>query len=216
MEKKIGCIKKFFEEFKKFITRGNVLDMAVGVIVGGAFTGIVNGLSNNVLKPIINWILAMILGKDGLSGAITMLSPAYKDILDTEGAVIGQELDLAASIYIDWGAFISAIINFLIIAFVLFMIVRTMNNIAAAQERMLDGLDIKEKKEIAKIRHEQKVSKKEAIAIFEAKKAELLAAKAEEERIAAEKAAQEAAVAEAKATANTRLLEEIRDLLKQK
>ena len=216
MEKKIGCIKKFFEEFKKFITRGNVLDMAVGVIVGGAFTGIVNGLSNNVLKPIINWILAMILGKDGLSGAITMLSPAYKDILDTEGAVIGQELDLAASIYIDWGAFISAIINFLIIAFVLFMIVRTMNNIAAAQERMLDGLDIKEKKEIAKIRHEQKVSKKEAIAIFEAKKAELLAAKAEEERIAAEKAAQEAAAAEAKATANTRLLEEIRDLLKQK
>ena len=216
MEKKIGCIKKFFEEFKKFITRVNVLDMAVGVIVGGAFTGIVNGLSNNVLKPIINWILAMILGKDGLSGAITMLSPAYKDILDTEGAVIGQELDLAASIYIDWGAFISAIINFLIIAFVLFMIVRTMNNIAAAQERMLDGLDIKEKKEIAKIRHEQKVSKKEAIAIFEAKKAELLAAKAEEERIAAEKAAQEAAAAEAKATANTRLLEEIRDLLKQK
>ena len=49
MEKKVGKIKKFFGEFKTFITRGNVLDMAVGVIVGGAFTGIVNGLSNNIL-----------------------------------------------------------------------------------------------------------------------------------------------------------------------
>ena len=70
-------MKKFFDEFKKFITRGNVLDMAVGVIVGGAFTGIVNGLSNFVLKPIINWLLALILGSEGLSGAITMLSAGY-------------------------------------------------------------------------------------------------------------------------------------------
>lgn len=113
-------MKKFFGEFKKFITRGNVLDMAVGVIVGGAFTGIVNGLSNNVLKPIINWLLSLVLGKEGLSGAITMLSPGY-----TADGV----LDLASSIYIDWGAFISAIINFLLIAFVLFIIVKTMNSI---------------------------------------------------------------------------------------
>ena len=61
MEKKIKGIKKFFEEFKKFITRGNVLDMAVGVIVGGAFTSIVNGLSNNILKPLINWCLPFCL-----------------------------------------------------------------------------------------------------------------------------------------------------------
>jgi large conductance mechanosensitive channel len=59
MAKGEGKLKRFFEEFKKFITRGNVLDMAVGVIVGGAFTGIVNGLSNYILKPIINWILAL-------------------------------------------------------------------------------------------------------------------------------------------------------------
>ena len=113
-------MKKFFGEFKKFITRGNVLDMAVGVIVGGAFTGIVNGLSNNILKPIINWLISLVLGKEGLSGAISMLSPAYA----TDGT-----LDLANSIYIDWGAFISAIINFLLIAFVLFTIVRIMNRI---------------------------------------------------------------------------------------
>ena len=46
-------MKKFFGEFKKFITRGNVVDLAVGVIIGSAFTGIVNGLSNNILKPIL-------------------------------------------------------------------------------------------------------------------------------------------------------------------
>ena len=56
-----GRIKNFFGEFKKFITRGNVLDMAVGVIVGGAFTAIVNGLSNFILKPIINYLLFLIL-----------------------------------------------------------------------------------------------------------------------------------------------------------
>ncbi len=211
MEKKKGKIKQFFEEFKKFITRGNVLDMAVGVIVGGAFTAIVNGLSNNILKPLINWLLAFILGKEGLSGAITMLSPAY----DETGAVV-----LANSIYIDWGAFISAIINFLIIAFVLFVIVKIFNQIAETQEKMLLGLELSDKKEIAKIRIEQRVSKKEAKAIFEKRKAELAAKQAEEARIATEKAeaaaAAELAAAEAKATANTRLLEEIRDLLKNK
>lgn len=127
-EKKEGKIKKFFGEFKKFITRGNVLDMAVGVIVGGAFTAIVNGLSNFILKPLINWLIAVLIGEEGLSGAITMLSPAYDDA----GALV-----LAESIYIDWGSFISAIINFLLIAFVLFSIVKIMNSIAEAREQKI-------------------------------------------------------------------------------
>ena len=208
MEKKVKGIKKFFGEFKTFITRGNVLDMAVGVIIGGAFTGIVNGLSNFILKPIINWLLALVLGKDGLSGALTFLD---KQFLED-----GVTIDLANSIYIDWGAFISAIINFLIVAFVLFMIIRTMNHIATAKERMIDEMDIKEKKAIAKIRLEERVSKKEAIAIYEQRLEAAKAKKAEEERLAKEKAEEEARLAEEKAMANTRLLEEIRDLLKNK
>ena len=64
-------MKKFFEEFKKFITRGNVIDMSVGVIVGSAFTAIVNGMGNFVLKPIINWILALIFGSNSLDGILT-------------------------------------------------------------------------------------------------------------------------------------------------
>lgn len=208
-EKKEGRIKKFFGEFKKFITRGNVLDMAVGVIVGGAFTAIVNGLSNYILKPLINWLIAALIGKDGLEGAITMLSPSY----DEAGALV-----LADSIYIDWGSFISAIINFLLIAFTLFTIVRVINNVAAAREKFEQGLvnEANEKKELQAIRKAEKVGKAEAKAIYEKRVAEAKAKKAEEEKVAAEKAAAEAAAAEAKATANTRLLEEIRDLLKNK
>lgn len=219
MEKKVGGIRKFFGEFKKFITRGNVLDMAVGVIVGGAFTGIVNGLSNYILKPIINWLLALILGKDGLTGVITMLSPAYS--LAEDGSILLDEtgakvVDLTKSIYIDWGSFISAIINFLLIAFVLFAIVRTMNNIATAREKAIEEMGFEQKKEVYKLRKELKCSRKEAQEAYERKVAEAKAKKAEEDRIAAEKAAEEARIAEEKATANTRLLEEIRDLLKQK
>lgn len=125
-------MKKIFQEFKTFITRGNVVDLAVGVIIGGAFTGIVNGLSNFILKPIINWVIALILGKDGLEGAITMLSPAYV----IKDGVTTAEVDLTNSIYIDWGSFISAIINFFIIAIVLFAIVKTLNNLKENSEKI--------------------------------------------------------------------------------
>ena len=83
-------MKKFFGEFKTFITRGNIVDMAVGVIVGGAFTGVVNGLSNFVLKPIINWFLALILGKDALSGLFTYLKTAYTVDADGKEKVISR------------------------------------------------------------------------------------------------------------------------------
>ena len=219
LEKSVGKVKKFFEEFKKFITRGNVLDMSVGVIVGGAFTAIVNGLTNFILQPIINWLITLIIGKGGLEGAITVLSPAH--MKDANGAFVLDEmgnkiLDLANSIYIDWGAFISAIINFLLIAFVLFSVVRTINNFNEAKDKALGELNSNEKKAIRKIRKEMKVSKKEAKEIYAKRVAEEKAKKAEEERLAAEKAAMEAKLAEERAMANTKLLEEIRDLLKAK
>ena len=225
MEKHVRGLKKFFAEFKTFITRGNVLDMAVGVIVGGAFTAIVNGLSNFILKPLINWLLVAVLGGDGLEGAITMLSPAYT--LAEDGTILLNEMgekviDLTNSIYIDWGAFVSSIINFLLVAFTLFIIVRTINNVAKAREIAKLELqeEVNEKKAIRKIAKEQKVSKKQAKKIYEEKVEAAKVAKAEEERLAAEKAAAEEAAAKAaaeeKAMANTRLLEEIRDLLKSK
>lgn len=192
-------MKKFFGEFKKFITRGNVVDMAVGVIVGGAFTGIVNGLSNYVLKPLINWILALIIGKDGLSGAITMLSPAWKsvEILDEAGqgtGVMEWVWDLPNSIYIDWGSFISAIINFFIIAFVLFAIVKVINNVREngeeAKAAKASKKELKKELKAAGIKY----SDKEAVAAFVAQKEAEAQAQAEEEaRLAEEEAARERA-----------------------
>ncbi len=221
MEKKIKGIKKFFEEFKAFITRGNVLDMAVGVIVGGAFTAIVTAMTSNILQPLINWLLSLIFPGNGLEGAVTILSPAYLiDATTGEFALdptTGEKIvDLANSIYINWGALVSAIINFLLIAFVLFLIVRIINRINEAHDKMIDELDIDEKRAIRKIRRQEKVSWKVAKEIYEARLAETKAKQEAEAKAAAEAAAEAARVAEEKATANTRLLEEIRDLLKSK
>lgn len=187
-------MKNFFAEFKKFITRGNVLDMAVGVIVGGAFTAIVNGLTNNILKPIINWILALILGNNGLESAVTILSPSYT----AEGV-----LDLANSIYIDWGAFISAIINFFLIAFILFSIVRAINfaNSELARAQKLEtALTHKEVKELRK----QGKSRREIRALKQKRLDDI----AEQQRLADEEAAKNAPKTE------QQLLEEILELLK--
>ena len=178
-------MKKFFEEFKKFITRGNVLDMAVGVIVGGAFTAIVNGMSNFVLKPIINWFLALILGKNALSEVYSFLTKAY--VLD-EAGVATDVVDLANSIYIDWGSLINAIINFLITAFVLFLIVKTINKLkeenAEARAKRLTKAEIKELKAAGiSLRDRDLVN-----AYKEAKEAKEAEAKAKAEAEAAEAA----------------------------
>ena len=185
-------MKKFFTEFKKFITRGNVVDMAVGVIVGSSFTAIVNGLSNFILKPIINWILAIIFGANSLSECFTFLQTAYKDVLDEAGAVIGQEIDLANSIYIDWGSFINAIINFFLIAFVLFIIVKVLNNLRDGHKKwaadVLDDIPTKEEKREMK-KQGIKLRDRAAVKAFLAEKAKKEAeAKAAAEAEAAEKA----------------------------
>ena len=182
-------MKKFFEEFKKFITRGNVLDMAVGVIVGGAFTGIVNGLSNFVLKPIINWVLALILGSDGLEGAVTFLSKVTT--LDANGATV---VDLANSIYIDWGAFISAVINFFIIAFVLFAIVKVINRIKEENEKAEAE---RKKKRLSK--EDKKALKALGIKRSDKKAVEEYFAKKEQDRLLAEEKAKQEAEEKAKA-----------------
>ncbi len=204
-------MKKFFGEFKKFITRGNVLDMAVGVIVGGAFTGIVNGLSNYILKPIINWLLALVLGAEGLSGAITILSKGYT----VDPATGTKVFDLANSIYIDWGAFISAIINFLLIAITLFTIVKIMNNIKEnngklAEKIKKNTLNKSERKELksAGVNLKDKQAVKE---YFEEKQKQI--ALAEEE---AKKAEEEKARLERLANPTTEdLLKQIKELLEK-
>lgn len=188
-------MKKFFAEFKTFITRGNVVDLAVGVIIGGAFTAIVNALTNQILMPIVNWILAIITGGNGMEGAVTFLSKAYLDEAKTV-------IDLENSIYIDWGAFVAAIINFLLIALVLFFIVKLINKLRDPM-----GPYGYTKKEYITLRKSGK-SDKDIKKMAEERDAEA-AKKAEEE-------AAEAARLAAEPSSTDKLLAEILDTLKNK
>ena len=95
-------MKKFIEEFKAFVLRGNVMDMAIGVIIGGAFTSIVSSLTENIINPIL-----------GMAGS-TDLSQFVLNI---------------GNIEIRYGAFLTSVINFLIMAFVLFMLLKMFNKI---------------------------------------------------------------------------------------
>ena len=103
-------MKKFFEEFRAFIAKGNVLDMAVGVIIGGAFGSVVSGLTDNIIQPLLNCI-----GGAEVQGKIQLFG--------TEN-------------YLDYGAFISAIINFLIMAFVVFLIVKSVSRVSEAAQKL--------------------------------------------------------------------------------
>ena len=96
------------KEFRDFIMRGNVLDLAVGVIVGGAFTSVVTSLTKNLINPIIS----MFAGKTDLSGLyFTLFNPKFK-----------------------YGNFLNDVINFLIVAFVVFLLVKAVNRIMPAKK----------------------------------------------------------------------------------
>lgn len=194
-------MKKFFGEFKKFISRGNVMDMAVGTIVGAAFTAIVNALSNGILKPIINTVIYYLCGgnADALNKMYTPLVKVW--VLDDAGNATNV-LDMTKSIYIDWGAFISAIINFLLVAIVLFSIVKAFNKIKDTNDAMknqVTRIEFKLEKGI-------KLRKKEQ-AFYDAYKAQ----KEEEEKKAAEEASKPTPL-----SVSEELLTEIRDLLQNK
>ncbi len=116
-------VKKFFADFRDFISKGSILDMAVGVVVGAAFKEIVNALVNNILMPLIT---AAIPG--GLDGFVTVLNPSEAAVTSSTASTIaywGVTYDKDIVNVINWGTFINAIINFLIIAFIMFIIVRS-------------------------------------------------------------------------------------------
>lgn len=117
------------DEFKKFIARGNVLDLAVGVIIGAAFGKIVTALTENVIMPIIGWAF----GDIDFSNYFLLLGsvPAtYKGSLTDYAA-----LKAAGAAMIGYGAFVTQIINFLIVAAVLFMLLRSVNKVIDKLER---------------------------------------------------------------------------------
>ena len=121
--------KTIIQEFKDFITRGNVLDMAVGVIIGGAFGAIINAVVNNILMPLIS----LASGDTDLSALGWVLNGVPKYI-DVDGV---QTLNPEA-IILGWGTLLQAVINFLIIALVLFIIVKVASSLANARAKRLE------------------------------------------------------------------------------
>ena len=98
-------MKKFFQEFKEFALKGNVLDMAIGVIIGGAFSGLVTSLTDCFINPIIGCI---------------------------GGAEVQGKIHLLGDNYLDYGAFLSAVVNFLIMALIIFCMVKGLNKLSDA------------------------------------------------------------------------------------
>ena len=115
-------MKKFFEEFKTFITKGNVMDMAVGVIVGGAFGAITSSLVANVITP----LLAFLFGAPNTDALNITLRAAETD---ASGEVVKEALVLGL------GTFLGAILNFLIIVLVLFAVIKAINKARELAEK---------------------------------------------------------------------------------
>ena len=186
-------LKKLAEEFKAFIKRGNVVDMAVAVIIGAAFTAIVTALTNGVLMPLVNWAVQSATNGIGLEGLRTPLG----EIVYTTDANNAYIIDWANTLYIDWGTFINKIIDFLLIALILFVIVKVYMALKNASEDVVSA-DAKKKRKLIR-----QFMKKEGLSYREAEK------KAEE-TIAAEKIPEPAAPP---APTTEKLLTQIRDLL---
>lgn len=105
---------KIIKEFKDFISRGNVIDMAVGIIIGGAFTAIVNSLVSDIVSPVL-----------GLFGNTNL--EEFKWVIK-EG-VAAADGTIEGGVVLAYGSFISAVINFLIMAFIVFMLVKLINSV---------------------------------------------------------------------------------------
>ncbi len=194
-------MKKFFEEFKKFINRGNVIDLAVGVIIGGAFSKITSSLVNDIIMPLISAIFALFGVKGGVSGMSLVLNGVDKYVLDSSTNT--QVLNPEAVLW-NYGNFIQTVLDFLLIALVLFCIIKAIN-FANDEIKKAKKTSPFTKEELKALRKQGK-SRKEIKAL----EAEKIAQLAEEARLAEE---------EAKANApktQEELLQEIVDMLAAK
>lgn len=192
-------MKKFFADFKKFISRGNVLDLAVGVVVGGAFGKITTSLVNDIIMPLISLLFG---GKSVADWKWVIQEATYDDA----GTLLTAETAL------HYGSFIQTIIDFLIIAFSIFLILRIIMNARKGLEELTGKTQRQKRKQLRALVKSGK-TREEAIAVLAAEEAE---AKAKAEAEAAAKAAAEAAAAKAADPAVTNeLLGEIRDLLRK-
>ena len=125
--------KSLWAEFKEFINKGNAMALAVGTIIGGAFSGITKSVTNDLIMPVVNIFLG---GTDFSDAKIALprapwVEPTYETVINAEGEEVVQEV----LNYLTYGNFIAAVINFLIMAVVVFFIVKGMNALVEASKR---------------------------------------------------------------------------------
>lgn len=141
MSKKDPNKKGLFSEFVAFINKGNALAMAVGVILGGAFTAIVTAINKNIISPLIAWAI----GDTNLSeSVVTVLK--YKDAAEADvSAGLAENVgDQIPDIVISWGSLIQAVIDFLLIAIILFIIIKVVTGIVNKTKAAKEALEKKE------------------------------------------------------------------------
>ena len=117
-------MKKFLNEFKEFAMRGNVIDLAVGVVIGGAFGAITTSLVNDIIMPLIG----LLTGGIDLSKWNVTLRPAVMEMVD------GVMTETSPAVMLGIGTLLSVIINFIIIAFVIFVVIKAINKLKKPQE----------------------------------------------------------------------------------
>ncbi|MBO5467813.1 MAG: large-conductance mechanosensitive channel protein MscL [Prevotella sp.] len=118
---------KFLTEFKQFAVKGNAIDMAVGVIIGGAFGKIVTSIVNDIIMPPIGWLIGGVDFKD----LKVVLKDAVPEQLDEAGNVVQKAV---AEVTLNYGVFIQNVIDFIIIAFCVFMLVKFITNLNKKKE----------------------------------------------------------------------------------
>ena len=121
-------MKKFMTEFKEFITKGNALDLAIGVVIGGAFSSIVNSLVSDLIMPLVG----ILLGNVNFSDLFIQLNKA--DVSIAAGTTLAAAKEAGAVVFA-YGNFITVLINFLIIAFALFLIIKAMNKASSLRKK---------------------------------------------------------------------------------
>ncbi|MBR4459351.1 MAG: large conductance mechanosensitive channel protein MscL [Clostridia bacterium] len=122
-------MKKFLKEFKEFAMRGNVMDMAIGVIIGGAFGKIVTSLVNDVFMP----VLTLITGGKSVANQFVALKAWPEDVPAAEQTIEkAQELGIAT---LNWGLFIQTIIDFLLVALCIFLVIKAINKASSLRKK---------------------------------------------------------------------------------
>jgi large conductance mechanosensitive channel len=119
----------FVKEFKEFAVKGNVIDLAVGVIIGGAFGKIVNSMVNDLIMPPIS----LFIGDKGFTNFYLPLSEKVRAFMDTNPAASLEDARKVGPVFA-WGNFITEVINFVILAFIIFLMVKAINKMKRKQE----------------------------------------------------------------------------------